>query len=165
MAASRKDRNSLTGPRRGFVCARDGFSIVTSPCADRTSIPEGGVSSTRAARYFKAERRRPRSSASWRSGVPDVTAKVREFAYLGFGITLNLGQHIRPLSVATRGRVLLVLDPCSSQLLAVVFLLNRACGAGGMGTQPRLMRSSCPRGVMAARLRSSGAVLDAAWRT
>src|SRR5205823_903551 len=72
----------------GIVCAVMIFSIVNFTFIDRFPFPEGAFVHLGLPGYFKAELTIAKILGVSALLIPGVPAKIREFAYFGFAITL-----------------------------------------------------------------------------
>ncbi len=137
MTASRKDR-IIYWTTTGIVCAVMAFSIINFTLLDGFPFPEGGFVHLGLPRYFKAELTTAKVLGVLALLVPGVPAKIREFAYFGFGITLTSAS-IAHFSVGdARTSVLFVLDPLIflSLLIVSYFYFNRLAARGEWGHKP-----------------------------
>ena len=109
MMSGRRDR-IVYWTTTGIVCAVMVFSINFT-LLDGFPFREGGFVHLGLPRYFKAELTIAKTLGVLALLVPGVPAKIREFAYFGFGITL-ISASIAHFSVGdARTSVLFVLDP------------------------------------------------------
>jgi hypothetical protein len=95
----------------GIVCAVMVFSIVNFTLIDRFPFPEGAFVHLGLPGYFKAELTIAKILGVSALLIPGVPAKIREFAYFGFGITLISASIAHLASGDARTSVLFVIDP------------------------------------------------------
>jgi hypothetical protein len=122
----------------GIVCAVMVFSIVNFTLLDGFPFPEGGFVHLGLPRYFKTELTTAKVLGVLALLIPGIPAKVREFAYFGFGITL-ISASIAHFSVGdARTSILFVLDPLIflSLLLVSYFYFNRLARGGEWREKP-----------------------------
>src|SRR5438477_1158990 len=118
----------------GIVCAVMIFSIVNFTFIDRFPFPEGAFVHLGLPGYFKAELTILGVSALL---IPGVPAKIREFAYFGFAITLISASIAHFSSGDARISVLFIIDP----LIFLVFLAVSYFYFGKMNQVRSLERS------------------------
>ena len=109
----------------GIVCAVMVYSIVNFTLFDRIPFPEGGFVHLGLPGYFKAELTIAKILGVSALLIPAVPAKVKEFAYFGFGITL-VSASIAHFSVGDPA--LFVIDPLlflSALVASYALFLNR----------------------------------------
>ena len=87
MAASRKDR-IVYWTTTGIVSAVMVFSIINFTLLDHFPFPEGGFVHLGFPAYFKAELTIAKVLGVSTLLIPAIPAKLKEFAYFGFAITL-----------------------------------------------------------------------------
>lgn len=102
----------------GIVCAVMIFSIVNFTFIDRFPFPEGAFVHLGLPGYFKAELTIAKILGVSALLIPGVPAKIREFAYFGFAITLISASIAHFSSGDARISVLFIIDP----LIFLVFL-------------------------------------------
>ena len=102
----------------GIVCAVMIFSIVNFTFIDRFPFPEGAFVHLGLPGYFKAELTIAKILGVSALLIPRVPAKIREFAYFGFAITLISASIAHFSSGDARISVLFIIDP----LIFLVFL-------------------------------------------
>ena len=109
-AGTKKDR-VIYWTTTGIVAAVMLFSIVNFTFLQGFPFPEGGFVHLRLPDYFRIELTTAKILGLAALLIPAVPAKMKEFAYFGFGITL-LSASIAHLSVGDWHRsVLFVVDP------------------------------------------------------
>jgi hypothetical protein len=95
----------------GIVAAVMVFSIINFTLLQGFPFPEGGFVHLHLPNYFRIELTTAKILGVAALLIPAVPAKVKEFAYFGFGITL-LSASIAHFSVGdARASVLFVIDP------------------------------------------------------
>src|SRR5207237_10626860 len=102
----------------GIVCAVMVFSILNFTVFDHFPFPEGGFVHLGLPGYFKAELTIAKILGVSALLIPGVPAKIREFAYFGFAITLISASIAHFSSGDARISVLFIIDP----LIFLVFL-------------------------------------------
>ena len=107
---TRKDR-TIYWITTGIVSAVMVYSIVNFTLFDRFPFPEGGFVHLGLPGYFRTELTIAKALGVLALLVPGVPAKVKEFAYFGFGITLLSASFAHFSSGDARISVLFVLDP------------------------------------------------------
>jgi len=107
---TRKDR-TIYWITTGIVSAVMVYSIVNFTLFDRFPFPEGGFVHLGLPGYFRTELTIAKALGVLALLVPGVPAKVKEFAYFGFGITLISASFAHFSSGDARISVLFVLDP------------------------------------------------------
>src|SRR5712675_3183264 len=95
----------------GIVCAVMVYSIVNFTLFDRFPFPEGGFVHLGLPKYFRTELTIAKALGVLALLIPGVPAKIREFAYFGFAITLVSASFAHFSSGDARISVLFVVDP------------------------------------------------------
>src|SRR5467141_2477987 len=95
----------------GIVCAVMVFSIVNFTFIDRFPFSEGAFVHLGLPNYFKAEITVAKALGVLALLVPGVPARIKEFAYFGFGITLVSASIAHFASGDARISVLFIIDP------------------------------------------------------
>src|SRR2546425_6469088 len=95
----------------GIVCSVMVFSIINFTFIDRFPFPEGAFVHLGLPNYFRTELTIAKALGVLALLVPRVPAKIKEFAYFGFGITLVSASFAHFSSGDARISVLFVLDP------------------------------------------------------
>ena len=121
----------------GIVCAVMIFSIVNFTFIDRFPFPEGAFVHLGLPGYFKAELTIAKILGVSALLIPGVPAKIREFAYFGFAITLISASIAHFSSGDARISVLFIIDP----LVFLVFLAVSYFYFGKMNQMRSLERS------------------------
>jgi len=121
----------------GIVCAVMIFSIVNFTFIDRFPFPEGAFVHLGLPGYFKAELTIAKILGVSALLIPRVPAKIREFAYFGFAITLISASIAHFSSGDARISVLFIIDP----LIFLVFLAVSYFYFGKMNQVRSLERS------------------------
>jgi len=121
----------------GIVCAVMIFSIVNFTFIDRFPFPEGAFVHLGLPGYFKAELTIAKILGVSALLIPGVPAKIREFAYFGFAITLISASIAHFSSGDARISVLFIIDP----LIFLVFLAVSYFYFGKMNQVRSLERS------------------------
>src|SRR5256886_2373293 len=121
----------------GIVCAVMIFSIVNFTFIDRFPFPEGAFVHLGLPGYFKAELTIAKILGVSALLIPGVPAKIREFAYFGFAITLISASIAHFSSGDARISVLFIIDP----LVFLVFLAVSYFYFGKMNQVRSLERS------------------------
>src|SRR5207302_9368626 len=113
-----------------FVCAVMIFSIVNFTFIDRFPFPEGAFVHLGLPGYFKAELTIAKILGVSALLIPRVPAKIREFAYFGFAITLISASIAHFSSGDARISVLFIIDPLIFLVLLAVsyFYFNKMNG-------------------------------------
>src|SRR5712671_3254669 len=106
----RRDR-TIYWTTTALVSAVMVFSIVSFTFLDHVPFPEGGFVHLGLPGYFRTELTIAKALGVLALLVPGVPAKVKEFAYFGFGITLLSASFAHFSSGDARISVLFVLDP------------------------------------------------------
>src|SRR6266436_3541043 len=122
----------------GIVCAVMVFSIINFTFIDRFPFPEGAFVHLGLPNYFRTELTIAKALGVLALLVPGVPAKIREFAYFGFGITL-LSASIAHFSAGdARTSVLFVIDPLIflSLLIVSYFYFNKLAARGEWRHKP-----------------------------
>jgi DoxX-like family len=101
-----------------IVCAVMVFSVVNFTFIDRFPFPEGAFVHLGLPGYFKAELTIAKILGVSALLIPGVPARIREFAYFGFAITLISASIAHFSSGDARISVLFIIDP----LIFLVFL-------------------------------------------
>ena len=122
----------------GIVCAVMVFSILNFTVFDHFPFPEGGFVHLGLPNYFKVELTIAKILGVSALLIPGVPAKIKEFAYFGFGITL-LSAAIAHFSRGdARISILFVLDPLIFfVLLTVSYFYFTARGGGAAPSAAR----------------------------
>src|SRR5438046_9661720 len=120
-----------------IVCAVMIFSIVNFTFIDRFPFPEGAFVHLGLPGYFKAELTIAKILGVSALLIPGVPAKIREFAYFGFAITLISASIAHFSSGDARISVLFIIDP----LIFLVFLAVSYFYFGKMNQVRSLERS------------------------
>jgi hypothetical protein len=95
----------------GIVSAVMLFSIINFTFLQGFPFPEGGFVHLHLPNYFRVELTTAKTLGLLALLIPGVPAKIKEFAYFGFGLTL-ISASIAHFSVGDASRsVLFVLDP------------------------------------------------------
>ena len=121
----------------GIVCAVMIFSIVNFTFIDRFPFPEGAFVHLGLPGYFKVELTIAKILGVSALLIPGVPAKIREFAYFGFAITLISASIAHFSSGDARISVLFIIDP----LVFLVFLAVSYFYFGKMNQVRSLERS------------------------
>jgi len=121
----------------GIVCAVMIFSIVNFTFIDRFPFPEGAFVHLGLPGYFKAELTIAKILGVSALLIPGVPAKIREFAYFGFAITLISASIAHFSKGDARISVLFIIDP----LVFLVFLAVSYFYFGKMNQVRSLERS------------------------
>jgi DoxX-like family len=121
----------------GIVCAVMIFSIVNFTFIDRFPFPEGAFVHLGLPGYFKVELTIAKILGLLALLIPGVPAKIREFAYFGFAITLISASIAHFSSGDARISVLFIIDP----LIFLVFLAVSYFYFGKMNQVRSLERS------------------------
>jgi hypothetical protein len=95
----------------GIVCAVMVFSIVNFTFIDRFPFSEGAFVHLGLPDYFRAELTVAKALGVLALLVPGIPAKIREFAYFGFGLTLISASIAHFSSGDARISVLFIVDP------------------------------------------------------
>ena len=95
----------------GIVCAVMVYSIINFTFLDHFPFPEGGFVHLGLPSYFRTELTIAKALGVLALLVPRAPAKIKEFAYFGFGITLVSASFAHFSSGDARISVLFVLDP------------------------------------------------------
>jgi len=94
-----------------IVCTVMVFSIVNFTFIDRFPFSEGAFVHLGLPSYFKAELTVAKALGVLALLVPGIPAKIKEFAYFGFGITLVSASIAHFASGDARISVLFIVDP------------------------------------------------------
>jgi hypothetical protein len=131
---TRRDR-TIYWISTGIVASVMAFSIVNFTFLDRFPFPEGGFVHLGFPSYFRTELTIAKALGLLALLVPNIPAKIKEFAYFGFAITLVSASFAHFSSGDARISVLLIIDPLIFLGLLSVsyFYFNRirASRAGG----------------------------------
>jgi DoxX-like protein len=95
----------------GIVCAVMIFSILNFTVFDHFPFPEGGFVHLGLPNYFRVELTIAKILGVSALLLPGVPAKIKEFAYFGFGITLVSAAIAHFSSGDARISILFILDP------------------------------------------------------
>jgi len=95
----------------GIVCAVMVFSIINFTFIDRFPFPEGAFVHLGLPNYFRTEITIAKALGLLALLVPGVPAKIKEFAYFGFAITLISASFAHFSSGDARISVLFIIDP------------------------------------------------------
>ena len=114
----------------GIVCAVMFYSILNFTLFDRFPFPEGGFVHLGLPDYFKAELTVAKILGVSALLIPSVPAKIKEFAYFGFAITLISASIAHFSSGDARISVLFIIDPLIFLVLLAVsyFYFNKMNG-------------------------------------
>jgi len=114
----------------GIVCAVMVYSILNFTLFDRFPFPEGGFVHLGLPDYFKAELTVAKILGVSALLSPSVPAKIKEFAYFGFAITLISASIAHFSSGDARISVLFIIDPLIFLVLLAVsyFYFNKMNG-------------------------------------
>jgi len=114
----------------GIVCAVMVYSILNFTLFDRFPFPEGGFVHLGLPDYFKAELTVAKILGVSALLIPSVPAKIKEFAYFGFAITLISASIAHFSSGDARISVLFIIDPLIFLVLLAVsyFYFNKMNG-------------------------------------
>jgi len=104
----------------GIVCAVMVFSIINFTFIDRFPFPEGAFVHLGLPNYFRADVTVAKALGVLALLVPGIPARIKEFAYFGFGITLISASIAHFSSGDARISVLFVLDPLIFLVLLIV---------------------------------------------
>jgi len=110
-AGTRKKDRIVYWTATGIVCAVMVYSILNFTVFDRFPFPEGGFVHLGLPNYFKVELTTAKILGVSALLIPGVPAKIKEFAYFGFAITLVSAAIAHFSSGDARISVLFVLDP------------------------------------------------------
>src|SRR6266446_1119568 len=99
----------------GIVCAVMVFSIINFTFIDRFPFSEGAFVHLGLPNYFRTELTIAKALGVLALLVPGVPAKVKEFAYFGFAITLISASFAHFSSGDARISVLFIIDPRSEE--------------------------------------------------
>src|SRR5437879_4046579 len=131
--------NATRGARRdrivywittGIVCAVMVFSIINFTFIDRFPFSEGAFVHLGLPNYFRADLTVAKALGVLALLVPGIPAKIKEFAYFGFGITLISASIAHFSSGDARISVLFIIDPLIFLVLLAVsyFYFNKMNG-------------------------------------
>ena len=95
----------------GIVCAVMVFSIVNFTFIDHFPFSEGAFVHLGLPNYFRAELTVAKALGVLALLVPGIPAKIREFAYFGFGLTLISASIAHFSSGDAKISVLFIVDP------------------------------------------------------
>jgi hypothetical protein len=98
----------------GIVCAVMVYSILNFTLFDRFPFPEGGFVHLGLPGYFKVELTIAKILGVSALLIPGVPARIKEFAYFGFGITLVSAAIAHASSGDARISPLFIIDRSSS---------------------------------------------------
>ncbi|TMB20398.1 MAG: DoxX family protein [Deltaproteobacteria bacterium] len=114
----------------GIFCAVMVYSILNFTLFDRFPFPEGGFVHLGLPDYFKAELTVAKILGVSALLIPSVPAKIKEFAYFGFAITLISASIAHFSSGDARISVLFIIDPLIFLVLLAVsyFYFNKMNG-------------------------------------
>jgi len=87
------------------------YSIINFTFLDHFPFPEGGFVHLGLPNYFRTELTIAKALGVMALLVPSVSAKIKEFAYFGFAITLISASFAHFSSVDARISVLFIIDP------------------------------------------------------
>jgi hypothetical protein len=137
MTISKRDR-IVYWTTTGIVCAVMTFSIINFTLLDGFPFPEGGFVHLGLPRYFKTELIIAKILGVLALLIPRVPAKVREFAYFGFAITLISASIAHFSSGDAKISVLFVIDPLVFLCLLTVSYLyfNKRAATGEWRQNP-----------------------------
>src|SRR5437762_11594263 len=121
----------------GIVCAVMMFSILNFTVFDHFPFPEGGFVHLGLPNYFRVELTIAKILGVSALLIPGVPAKIKEFAYFGFGITLVSASIAHFSSGDARISILFIIDP----LIFLVFLAVSYFYFGKMNQVRSLERS------------------------
>jgi hypothetical protein len=104
----------------GIVSSVMVFSIINFTFLDRFPFPEGGFVHLGFPNYFRTELTIAKALGVLALLVPSVPAKIKEFAYFGFAITLISASFAHFSSGDARISVLFIIDPLIFLALLIV---------------------------------------------
>src|SRR2546429_1617287 len=119
MLQSKRDR-IVYWSTTGIVCAVMVYSILNFTLFDRFPFPEGGFVHLGLPDYFRAELTIAKILGVSALLIPGVPAKIKEFAYFGFAITLISASIAHFSSGDARISVLFIIDPLIFLVLLAV---------------------------------------------
>jgi hypothetical protein len=96
------------------------FSIINFTFLDRVPFPEGGFVHLGLPKYFRTELTIAKALGVLALLIPGVPAKIKEFAYFGFAITLVSASFAHFSSGDARISVLFIIDPLVFLALLIV---------------------------------------------
>ena len=116
----------------GIVCSVMVFSIINFTFIDRFPFSEGAFVHLGLPNYFRTELTIAKTLGVLALLVPGVPAKMKEFAYFGFAITLISASFAHFSSGDARISVLFIIDPLIflSLLSVSYFYFNKMQGNG-----------------------------------
>ena len=122
----------------GIVCAVMVFSIINFTFIDRFPFPEGAFVHLGLPDYFRTEITIAKTLGVLAILVPGVPAKIKEFAYFGFGITLMSASIAHFSRGDARLSILFVIDPLVflGLLMVSYFYFEKRRSPGG--AEPRM---------------------------
>ena len=159
MLQSKRDR-AVYWATTGTVCAVMVYSILNFTLFDRFPFPEGGFVHLGLPGYFKVELTTAKILGVCALLIPGVPAKIKEFAYFGFGITLVSAAIAHFSSGDARLNPLFILDPLGFLcLLAVSYsrFLKRGRSGADAGVRSGAGAGRGAGGVLAKGLRGDHA--------
>src|SRR5438067_13107143 len=122
----------------GIVCVVMVYSIINFTFLDHFPFPEGGFVHLGLPSYFRTELTIAKALGVLALLVPGVPAKIKEFAYFGFGITLVSAAIAHFSRGDARISILFVLDPLIFfVLLTVSYFYFTARGGGAARSAAR----------------------------
>jgi hypothetical protein len=123
---TRRDR-TIYWITTGIVASVMAFSIVNFTFLDRFPFPEGGFVHLGFPNYFRTELTIAKALGLVALLVPNIPAKIKEFAYFGFAVTLVSASFAHFSSGDARISVLFIIDPLIFLGLLIVsyFYFNR----------------------------------------
>ena len=107
---TRRDR-TIYWISTGIVASVMAFSIVNFTFLDRFPFPEGGFVHLGFPSYFRTELTIAKALGLLALLVPNIPARIKEFAYFGFAITLVSASFAHFSSGDARISVLFIIDP------------------------------------------------------
>ncbi|SRR6266550_7003924 len=132
----------------GIVCAVMIFSILNFTVFDHFPFPEGGFVHLGLPDYFRVELTIAKILGVSALLIPGVPAKIKEFAYFGFGITLVSASIAHFSSGDARISILFVLDPLIFFALLTVsyfyFIIARRGSAARSAARDCRARTTSP---------------------
>ena len=135
MLQSKRDR-IVYWSTTGIVSAVMVYSILNFTLFDRFPFPEGGFVHLGLPGYFNVELTTAKILGVAALLIPSVPAKIKEFAYFGFGITLVSAAIAHLATGDARTSILFVLDPLVFlALLIVSYVYFRRAGTIGLAAR------------------------------